>query len=136
MCQTHASTEMTLQLPGHYAIQNPCKLTENSNDLRRGCVMFFKMELTIFLFNSGLSSYDTMLLTLSTGYKLLGIYKPPLKSAYFKDQFDHLLALSTCEYKEGEQFIVCGDVNSRMVSFSIENYEKSINADTYLNQNN
>ena len=134
ICETHSLKETKFHLPGYSAIHNPCKKSKHCNEPRGGCVMFIRKDLMKFVSNSDISFNDAIILNLSNGYKILGIYIPPSTSEYYYDHMDFLETFCNCANEENSPMVVCGDLNSRIGDLSnLNEYLYSQNPDTVIN---
>ena len=134
ICETHSLKETKLHLPGYTAIHNPCKKSKRSSEPRGGCVMIIRKDLMKFVSDSDISFDDAIIVNLSNGYRILGIYIPPYTSEYFYDHIDFLETVANCANEADIPLIVCGDLNSRLGNLNTLNkLTYNQNADTIIN---
>ena len=58
--------------------------------------MFVRKNLMKYVSDSDISFNDAIILNLSNGYKIFGIYIPPSTSEYYEDHIDFLETVINC----------------------------------------
>ena len=133
LCETHALTETRISIPGYKTFDNPCQLCDQRY-ARGGTVFLVKRYLEKHVIYSDISHNDAIILNLTNGNNICGIYIPPNDSNYFSDHFEYISNLAQITQTNEENLMIIGDENCRLGSLgNLNNHSYTNNPDVLVN---